>query len=66
VTFQQPGLEVARVFREELVAEVIGEPPTTLAECAQYLGSEGGDQGVVPGGLVFPPHHLSQDSGYHV
>ncbi|OYV94564.1 MAG: hypothetical protein B7Z68_07655 [Acidobacteria bacterium 21-70-11] len=65
MSFQQPGLEVARLFGEQLVAEVVGKTPAALAERAHDLRSKGRNERVIRLGLAFPPDHLTQDRRYH-
>ncbi len=64
--FEQPGLEVARFFGEQLVAEVVGEAPAAFAQRAHDLRTKGRNQRVVRLGLAFPPDHLTQDRCDHV
>jgi hypothetical protein len=66
VSFQQPRLEVARFFGEQLVTEVVGETPAALAKCAHDLRAKGRNEYVVRLGFAFPSDHLTQDRRYHV
>ncbi|OFV81164.1 MAG: hypothetical protein A2Y78_07630 [Acidobacteria bacterium RBG_13_68_16] len=63
---EKPGLEVAGVLYEQLVAEMVREPPATLSQGPHDLGAECGNQRIVLLRLVFPPNHLTQDRGHHV
>jgi hypothetical protein len=66
VPLEQPRFEVAGVFDQQLVAEVLGEAPATLAERAQDLRTESGDERVVLLRLIIPSHDLAQYRGHHV
>jgi hypothetical protein len=66
VALEQPRFEVAGVLGQQLVAEVVGETPASLAERAQDLRTESGDERVVLLRLILPPYDLAQYSGHHV
>jgi hypothetical protein len=63
---EEPGFEVAGILGQQLVAEMVGEPPATLPQRPYDLGSECGNEGIVLLRLIFPANHLTQDRGYHV
>jgi len=66
VRLEKPGLEVAWILGKQLVAKMVREPPAPLSQGPHDLGAESGNQGIVLLRFVFPPHHLTQDRGYHV
>jgi hypothetical protein len=66
VPLKQPRFEVAGVFGQQLVAEVVGEAPASLAERTEDLRTEGGDEHVLLLRLILPPYDLAQYSGHHV
>ncbi len=66
VPLKQPRFEVAGVFGQQLVAEVVGEAPASLAERAQDLRTESGDEPVMLLRWILPPYDLAQYRGHHV
>jgi hypothetical protein len=65
VSLEQPDLQVARVFDEHLVAEVIGETPPALGQGAFDLAAEPGDQRVLPARIGLSTYHLTENRSYH-
>jgi hypothetical protein len=65
VSLHEPRLEVTGVFGEELVAEVIGEPPPPLAESSGDLRAERPDHRIVDRRWLFAPNDLTKYRCHH-
>jgi len=65
VPFEEPSLQVAWILVQELVAKVVGKPPTPLRKCAKNLLSESAHERVLLLGSLFSTNDLAKNGGYH-